>query len=105
MWRMWSKMEGRKEMNPQQEQAYLEDNSTTNYMNPQLFEEFRWGIEHLETFTGDHGRPPMPLMNYLVMIDTQPACGLRIGETISLIKSDFDLRHTFPDNSKKESTR
>lgn len=78
-------------MNNEQELIYLED--STNYMNPQMYQEFKWGLRRLEPFTSDSGRPPMSSFDYCMMFDVQIECGLRITEVLNLIKEDFDLKH------------
>lgn len=81
----------RRKMNSEQELAYLED--STNYMTNQMFQEFKWGIEHLEPFTSETGRPPMTSFDYKMMFETQFALGERMSETLSHIPEDFDLNH------------
>jgi integrase len=78
-------------LNSQQELAYLED--STNYMNPQMFEEFKWGLRRLDPFTSDSGRPPMQAFDYVMLVETQLALGERITETLNHIPEDFDLDH------------
>lgn len=78
-------------MNQDQELAYLED--STNYMTNQMFKDFKWGIEHLEPFTSETGRPPMTSFDYKMMFEIQIGCGLRITEVLNLIPEDFDLNH------------
>ena len=79
-------------MNNEQELAYLEDDST-NYMKGQMYKDFKWGLQHLEPFTSESGRPPMNSFEYKMMFEVQFACGLRITEVLNLIKEDFDLSH------------
>jgi integrase len=78
-------------MNSQQELAYLE--GSTNYMNKQMFQDFKWGLYHLEPFTSDTGRPPMHAFDYVMMSETQFALGERITETLNHIPEDFDFEH------------
>ena len=78
-------------MNNEQEIAYLED--STNYMTPQMFQEFKWGLMHLEPFTSETGRPPMSSFDYKMMFEIQIGCGLRITEVLNLIREDFDTSH------------
>lgn len=78
-------------MNSEQELAFLED--STNYMNPQMFKEFKWGMMHLEPFTSETGRPPMTSFDYIMMTETQLGLGERITETLNHIPEDFDLDH------------
>jgi len=78
-------------MNSEQELSYLED--STNYMNRQMFQEFKWGMYHLEPFTSETGRPPMQAFDYIMLVETQLALGERITETLNHIPEDFDLEH------------
>src|SRR5690242_20393198 len=78
-------------MNDEQEMIYY-DNST-NFMSPPLHKQFDWGIDHLEPFTSETGRPPMTSFDYKIMYHITKACGLRQGETLKLIREDFDLKH------------
>ena len=78
-------------MNNEQELAYLED--STNYMKPQMFQDFKWGLQHLEPFTSESGRPPMQSFDYIMMFETQLGLGERITETMNHIKEDFDLNN------------
>ncbi|MDE1867712.1 MAG: hypothetical protein KGI08_08415, partial [Thaumarchaeota archaeon] len=78
-------------MNDEQEMIYYED--STNFMTPPLFRDFKWGVEHLEPFTSESGRPPMTSFDYKMMYTIDIACGNRQGETLNLIKEDFDLKH------------
>lgn len=78
-------------MNREQELIFLED--STNYMTPEMFQDFKWGLQHLEPFTSDTGRPPMTSFDYTMMFSIQIECGLRITEVLNLIKEDFDLSH------------
>ena len=77
-------------MNLEQELRYLDDDST-NYMNGQMYNEFKWGMMHLEPFTSESGRPPMQSFDYIMMSETQFGLGERITETMNHIKEDFDL--------------
>jgi len=78
-------------MNSEQELAYLED--STNYMTPVMFKQFKWGLEHLDAFTSESGRPPMTSFEYKMMFEVQIGSGLRITEVLQLIREDFDLQH------------
>jgi integrase len=78
-------------MNSEQELAYLED--STNYMNQQMYQDFKWGLYHLEPFTSETGRPPMNAFDYVMMSETQFGLGERITETLNHIPEDFDLDH------------
>lgn len=78
-------------MNDRQEIIYYE--TATNFMTPPLQKNFEWGMEHLDAFTSETGRPPMTSFDYKIMFRINYACGLRQGETLSLIREDFDLKH------------
>lgn len=67
--------------------------STTNYLTPQMFDDFLWGLVRLEAFTGDYGRPPMSADKFVALYRTLYSCGLRIGEGLKLKKTNFDLDH------------
>jgi len=78
-------------MNAQQELAYLE--SQTNHLTRDLHNRLNWGLQHLEPFTSETGRPPMTSFDYIMMFETQRDLGERNGETINHIKEDFDINH------------
>lgn len=78
-------------MNSEQELAYLED--STNHMTDQMFKEYKWGLQHLEPFTSETGRPPMTSFDYVMLSETQLGLGERITETLNHIKEDFDLNN------------
>src|SRR5690242_6140546 len=78
-------------MNDQQELEYYE--TSTNFINPVMFKDFKWGVMHLEPFTSESGRPPMTSFDYIMMYNIDIGCGNRQGETLNLIKEDFDLKH------------
>lgn len=67
--------------------------SKTNYFNPKDFEEFLWGLEKLEPFTGDSGRPPMSAQRFLNLFKLMRECNLKVSDAINLRKRDFDLKH------------
>jgi hypothetical protein len=66
-------------MNDRQEMVYYE--TSTNFISPPLFKDFNWGLEHLDAFTSETGRPPMTSFDYKMMYLTTIGCGLRQGET------------------------
>jgi integrase len=78
-------------MNSQQELAYLE--SSTNHLTRELHNRLNWGLQHLDAFTSESGRPPMTSFDYIMMFETQRDLGERNGETINHIKEDFDFKH------------
>jgi hypothetical protein len=78
-------------MNIQQELAYLE--SSTNHLTRELHNRLNWGLQHLDPFTSETGRPPMTSFDYIMMFETQRDLGERISETFNHIKEDFDITH------------
>jgi len=52
-------------MNAQQELAYLE--SSTNHLTRELHNRLNWGLQHLDPFTSETGRPPMTSFDYIMM--------------------------------------
>lgn len=66
---------------------------STNYLNEEKFNQLMWGIQHLEPFTSETGRPPMSSHDYIVLFRILYGCGLRVTEGLNLVKSDFDLDH------------
>lgn len=65
--------------------------SSTNYLSKDKFDELMWGLQRLEPFTSDTGRPPMSAEQYYVLFRVLYGCGLRVGEGLKLMKQDFDL--------------
>lgn len=74
-----------------QDMLFSED--STNYLTQEKFDELMWGLQRLEPFTSETGRPPMSAQQYYVLFRILYGCGLRVGEGLKLMKKDFDLQH------------
>jgi TIR domain/Phage integrase family len=63
------------------------------HLNIEDFDSLMWGLQHLEPFTGDNGRPPMSARDFVILFKLMYESRLRISEALNLEKQDFDLEH------------
>lgn len=60
-------------------------------LTPQEFEDFKWGVYHLELFTSETGRPPMSANQFVLLFQISFGCKLPISKVSKLRRSDIDL--------------
>lgn len=60
-------------------------------LTPVEFEEFLWGVYHLEPFTSETGRPPMPASQFVLLFQISFGCKLSISKVSKLRRSNIDL--------------
>jgi integrase len=78
---------------------------TTNYLSPQDFSDFAWGLVRLETFHSDRGRPAMNADAFLLLFELQYDTGMRIGEVLNLRKQDFNLERRIVTITKSKTRK